>query len=299
MKNKNIKRCFAKNVGLLYTTGLESNAGKEFLNLSKNEQITLFCDEIAKETEKPLEEIDSEKMDFYTELLDVISGSPEGALNDEGLNTLFCEITEEHKKKTAKSKSKAKGFTAKRKTWKHIAVAAAIIVSLFCAATVAGAINGVNVFDEVYKWGRSIFNLKPGVEYNEDNITVIRNDNVKTYNGFNKMLSDEKLPVLSYPEYLPKGIELEKVLILDEKSNITVIFNFNDEDFLFSAVSTDLYGLEKDIYKKYVSDKGVQIHYLEKEKNQLMWTDGMWFYLILTSNFDEAVKVIDSMTAIN
>lgn len=300
MKNKKIKRCFAKNVDLLYTMGLESNAGKEFLKLSKNEQISFLCDEIERETEKPLEEMDSEKLDFYADLLEVISESPEGMLVDKGLDMLFYEIAEKHKKIVSNSTTTIKGSVVKRKAWKRVAVIAATIALLLCTTSVVCAINGVNVFEKLYELGMDIFDLEKGKEHDIENITFIRNNDVREYNTINEFFIGENILGVYYPECIPENESPINVSVKEIKGNISIKILFENNHFGIHVESSDVYRLnELEGMETYFAKNGINaIYFCENGNYQFMFQIDEWYYAITTYNYDHAISCIESMTEI-
>lgn len=296
MKNKNRKRCFAKNADLLYMLGLESNVGKKFLKLTKNEQISFLCDEIARETEKPLEDINLEKIDFFTDILEIISESPEGMLTDEKLNTLFNKITEGHKKKSVKPAK----TVIRHKSWKRLAVVAATLALLLCTATVVGAINGVNVLEELYKFGIGILDLEKGEEYDVGDITFIRNNNVKEYNTLNEFFEVENITGVYYPNYIPEETPLIKVDVFETNDNTRIGFSFENRNFYILAETKDVYQLDKlEDVETYVATNGITaVYFCENSNYQFMFQIGEWYYSINTNNYDHAVSCIETMREI-
>lgn len=299
-KNKNKNRCFDNNTDLFYLVDSEGNIEKKFLKLSKNEQISFLCDELEREAEKPLEEIDFEKMNFYTEILGVISESPEGISNDEGLDTLFCRITEERKKKNISSATKTTGSVIKLKAWKRIAVIAATLVLLLCTATVVGAINGVNVFKELYNFGLGIFDLEKGEEYDVGDITFIRNGNVKEYKTLNEFFVGENITGVYYPENVHNISKLMNVSIKETKENTKICFSFENNNFVIFVDSTDVYGFgTMKGTETYTATNGiVSVYFYDGEKYQFMFHLEEWYYSITTTNYDQAISCIESMKEI-
>lgn len=297
MKNKYIKRCLAKNVDFLYIKGLDSKLGKKFLKLSRDEQISFLCDEIKKETEKPLEKIELEKIDYYTDILGIISESPEGFLNDKELNTFFNKITKQHKKEIVKSDTKLKGSFVASKSWKRVAVIAATIALLLCTATVVGAINGVNVFKELYNFGLGIFDLEKGEEYDVGDITFIRNDNVKEYKTLNEFFAGENIIGVYYPENIPKGMKPINVSIKETMENTRIAFAFENNYISINVNSSDVYRMDKlEDVETYISKNGINVVYFcENGKYQFMFQIDEWYYSITTNSYEHAVSCVESM----
>ena len=296
MKNKNEKRCFYKNADLLFMMGFESNAGKEFLKLTKNEQISFLCDEISKETEKPLEEINLDKIDFFTDILEIVSEAPEGMLNDEKLNNLFNKITEEHKKKSVKSVK----TVIRHKAWKRLAVIAATLALLLCTATVVCAINGVNVFEELYKLGMDVFDLEKGEEFVVGDLTFIRNNNVRKYKTINEFFKGENITGVYYPDYIPEKNPLKRVSVTETNDNTRIGFYFENGYFSIFAETEDVYQLDKlEDAETYVAQNGITAVYISYDgKYQFMFQIGKWYYSINTTSYDHAVSCIETMREI-
>ncbi len=295
MNNKNNKSCFSKNADLLFKLGLESNVGKEFLKLGKKEQISFLCDVIEKESEKPLEEMNLEKLDFFTDILEVISDSPEGMLNDESMNTLFDKITEEHKKSVKPSKT-----VIRRKAWKRLAVIAAALAFLLCTATVVGAINGVDIFEALYKLGMDVFDIEKGEELDVGGITFIRYNKSKMYNTLNDFFNGENITGVYYPDCVLEGNPLKLVRVVESDDNTRIGFSFENIDFYIMAETKDVYQMDKlEDAETYVAKNGITAVYISYDgKYQFMFQIGKWYYSITSKSYDDAVLCIEAMREI-
>ncbi len=295
MNNKNNKSCFSKNAYLLFKLGLESKVGKEFLKLGKNEQISFLCDVIPKQAENPLEDMNIEKLDFFTDILEIISDSPEGMLNDENLNTLFNKITEEHKKSVKPTKT-----VIRRKAWKRLAVIAATLALLLCTATIVGAINGVNVFEELYKLGMDVFDIEKGEEFVVGDLTFIRNNNVRKYETINEFFKGENIKGVYYPDYIPEKNPLKRVSVTETNDNTLIGFYFENGYFSIFAETEDVYQLDKlEDAETYVAKNGITAVYISYDgKYQFMFKIGKWYYSITSKSYDDAVLCIEAMREI-
>lgn len=177
--------------------------------MSREELVIWLRDAISAETDKPENEIDYE---FVNECMALLSEliTDEYNLSPEQIKSKVRKITSNHSTVSAKKKP------VKMKRLVAIAVAAAV---LLCGAVVAFAASPT-----LRQMVMSVLGMEVGERIEQNGITYINSGEGKVYSDIAELVEKEGLDIM-YPHQLPKGLEISKVIKLENENKILIVFN--------------------------------------------------------------------------
>lgn len=185
---------------------------------------------------------------------------------------------------------------SKRIKFRKTLLVAAIVFTSALGLMITGAATGKNVFGDMKFFGFNYKDLPAGSEITNGKISVYKNDKTSYYSTIEEMAVAEGFEGFYYPEALAfKEISIEKH---DGKTNI--IFIMPEEDYIFSlnVCSYDQYGIHQNVpdYTKAELANGTEIFCLDREdgKYQLMFKTGNWYYCLVTENYEEGIKTLET-----
>ncbi len=126
--------------------------------------------------------------------------------------------------------------------WK-IAVAVCLCL-IIMTPIAASAFSSASPLDLILSLGKRIFNMEENTPYDYGELTFIRNGESKTYNDIKDCLNKEKIDIL-YPTWLPEGICIETVEVINNRKGDVVLFDFNEDSIVMSV---ELYGSDLSVY---------------------------------------------------
>lgn len=232
-----------------------------------DEQLTAYLiQQIDIELSKPLDEQDMRYIDECNEFLKQINGDkymPDPQRKQQQLEALRQRIND---------KSVEKVIRTKRFGRRTMAVLCAI-VAIFCSSVlITSAISQTSILDVLESWGRAVFDIPYGEEVVVNEMTFVRNGDVKEYGSIGELLEQEQLDIM-IPTWLPDGVRIEKLTWLESDHEISINIGFNIEDILIKIRFGEEY------YKKVLaSSRASQLN-----------VDGEICYFISTNSRQELV----------
>ena len=225
------------------------------------------------EAEKPVEEMDVSLVKACVELIlelrgETVNFTPE-EVEEKVRKFPFVEETT-----TLNTPPKSvKGRSTKVKSRKILLIAAIISILIAIFAITSIAFNW-NIFDELKNRFGTVADTPVNQEIEVDGISVYMRGEFITYDSIENALKNENIYVL-YPTVLPKGVNLNQIILSQDDSIERVMFIFNDINFAFcatynSAVSDQIINGSTEIIKLndkicYITDMAdintVQIHF--------------------------------------
>lgn len=88
---------------------------------------------------------------------------------------------------------------------------------------VVSSFSSASPVDLILSLSRRIFNLEINKPYDYGELTFIRNGEARTYDNIEDCLGEENLDIL-YPTWLPDGVSIECVKIINDVEGDVVIF---------------------------------------------------------------------------
>ncbi|MBE6648639.1 MAG: DUF4367 domain-containing protein [Ruminococcaceae bacterium] len=173
---------------------------------------------------------------------------------------------------------------------------AAIVAASILGLTITGAATGKNIFGDIKFFGFNYKDLPAGSEMTDGKISVYKNDKASVYATIEEMARAKGFEGFYYPE----SLEFKKINIDEYDGKITITFIISEGGYHFSliAVSYDEYGIQNDIpaYTKETLKNGTEVFCYEMKdgKYQLMFKMGNWYYCLVTENYDEGIKTIET-----
>lgn len=176
--------------------------------MSREELVIWLRDAIAYEAEKPEGEADYEFIDECMALLSELI-TDEYDLTPEQIANKARKITSSHGTISVKKKP------MKMKRLVAIAVAAAVLLCGTIAVFAAPALRQMVM---------SVLGLEVGESINDGGVTYINYGQGTTYSSIDELVEKENLNIM-YPHDLPDGLEITKVIKLDDEDKILIVFN--------------------------------------------------------------------------
>jgi len=183
----------------------------------------------------------------------------------------------------------------KRRRFRPMLVAAALLIIVLCGSVTVGAF-GNNVLDVIVQWTQETFGF---VDRTEDEPLQVEGDFSSLAEAFEAYDIDEQL----MPNYIPKGFEQVELIVRDERDEINFYAMYENEDNYIALNFKKVYDTpamqhEKD--EKTVEEHNIYgiTHYLMNnyDREYAVWINGMFECSIrgdITRN--ELIRMIDSI----
>ena len=256
---------------------------------------------LEKEMSKPPKEMDLDLIDECFAQIDELVG--EGPKHSPmAVQAKITEILDTPTSKTSHIRKKSRPVAAADTKNRHrvrnfFIILAASLVLLYSSLAVAAKVQG---YDNTWKFITQkfieIFNLDSGESLEEDNITLVMEDQVAHYHSIEELLNAEGMNIL-YPSYIPEYTQLMSVHKYVQGENLKMNFAFTDQNLSitlknhYTYAPETLIGFEK-ITNEYCS------FYIKDLKNgnyQTFCQFNGYEYSIIYNNYDELIKIINSM----
>ena len=203
---------------------------------------------------------------------------------------------------SSRGRTHAKGHTAcyaKKRIRLASLIAAVVILASFASLSVVASSKGyASAFEYVSAMAKDLFNMNDGEMVEDGNITIIKNGEYTNYTSIEQMVREEKLDIM-YPDMLPDGLEIDKVMMVDLVDNkARVSFIFNNENI--SILINNYYSTNQEYLKKNnhsIIETTYGIFYVTKKNitYQGICYGEKYEYIIFANDYDHLVSLINSL----
>lgn len=194
-------------------------------NINSKEKLIAYLSLVRdQETEKPLNEADTDLIKACVELLLELQGK-EVTLSPEQTDELVRKIpfADTEMIKTVNAKGKVRKFKKKK-----ILLIAAVIAILVAILSIVSIAFEWNIFDALKDKFGTVENAPAGVEQQENGITFERLGKDRRYASVEEALQHENLEILA-PNKLPNNLKVKKIKVYEVDGNEEIFISFNNQ----------------------------------------------------------------------
>ncbi len=283
---------------MTHLKSINSNAFLLDLNMNratKEQKIQWLCQIIDNETDKPEDEIDFALIGECSAYLRELS-KKEAEATQEQKRRILQQIKAHHNQ-TAKNVAKVLRPNW-RTTRKVVAIAIAAALALLSTLTVIAKVKGYsNAWEYVIENLQKIVGMSAGDQVNDGEITLVKNEDVFTYQSIEELMRQEGYDIL-YPSKLPDGIQITKITqqMIDD-GHMVYSIHFTDIDISI-AISTQMNVSQEDLQQYQQYETGDLFFYIEKiseNEYQAIAHNGQYEYLVFSNQYDVLVTILDGM----
>ncbi len=283
---------------MTHLKSINSNAFLLDLNMNratKEQKIQWLCQIIDNETDKPEDEIDFALIGECSAYLRELS-KKEAEATQEQKRRILQQIKAHHNQ-TAKNVAKVLRPNW-RTTRKVVAIAIAAALALLSTLTVIAKVKGYsNAWEYVRENLQKIVGMSAGDQVNDGEITLVKNEDVFTYQSIEELMRQEGYDIL-YPSKLPDGVQISNVIhqIISEEKTI-YCYQFTDPNLFIVASTTYDFLPENLTQHKKLENVSLET-YLVKEADgdyQAVVYDGKYEYSVRCEDYDVLLKILNGM----
>lgn len=182
------------------------------------------------------DDCDMELIDRYNAILDEIDG-PNYAPDPERKKQTLAELDRAYKEAASKHEKLERNSVKIKRRFNFLNWKIAVVVCLcFIVVTplAVSAFSGTSPVELIKSLGRRIFHMDENTPYDYDEMTFIRNGEVRIYESIQECFNQEDINIL-YPSWLPEGTKVESVMVTNTTEGDIVLFKFNSDSVMLSV----------------------------------------------------------------
>ena len=280
-------------------TSISSDLNME--TATREQRIAILCQIIKSETEKPIEDRDTDLIFECSEFLNELTESGLPVTNEEleaGLAKIKTDFVYDNKKKrisNIKTSEKACIFTQKLpRKWIKVAIACILALTILTPTTVLAIKN--DAFSVVSNWVKDLFHMGAG-KTEIDGITIIKGSESKKYSSIEELILSENLDIM-YPTWLPDGIKIRKVWQTYQNStdfDLNIVFSDNELSIIIRNYALSNPSQFPNVEVKRIN--GLDYYIVRQDNGKYFATcqATQYEYTLLYPNYDELIEILEGM----
>ena len=249
-----------------------------------------------KEIQKPVEEMDCDLILSCSEILLKLQGK-KGSLTEKEIDEKVRKISFTESSDNVKEFKVNKNVRTKT-TQRRILLIAAVIAILVAILSFVSVAFEWNIIDSMKEKFGSVFNIPVGIEQVENGVTLINNGKNTKYKNIDELVENENINIL-LPNNLPNDIEIEKLVISNDKATERITVIFSEEKLYFTVMlSCDM---PKEVTEKY--DKKITINFVDYyisyltdvDTTLIQFTHNGNYYKITCNDMEILLDIIENL----